>query len=72
MTLRPDALFHPLYLSPRRGLDVDPFEALPKKRSETLDAPRRPMHERTFHAEHVRLGGAALSDAAVEQILTPQ
>lgn len=55
MTSRPDALFHPLYLSPRRGLDVDPFEALPKKRADTLDAPRRPVRDRWFHIEHVRL-----------------
>jgi aminopeptidase N len=51
----PDALFHPLYLSPRRGLDVNPFEPPPAKRSETLDAGRRPLRDRTFHVEHVRL-----------------
>jgi len=52
---RPDALFHPLYLAPRRGLDVDPFEALPPKRAEKIDAPRRPVRGRAFHVEHVTL-----------------
>ncbi|MEO6463050.1 MAG: M1 family metallopeptidase, partial [Candidatus Eisenbacteria bacterium] len=51
----PDALIHPLYLSPRRGLDVNPFEPPPTKRSETLDAPRRAVRDRAFHVEHVRL-----------------
>jgi aminopeptidase N len=52
---RPDALFHPLYLSPRRGLDVNPFEAPPTRRSETLTTVRRPVRDRPFHLEHVRL-----------------
>jgi hypothetical protein len=53
--LRPDALYHPLYLSPRRGLDVNPFEAAPKRRSETLATVRRPVRDRAFHVEHLRL-----------------
>jgi aminopeptidase N len=50
-----DPLFHPLYLSPRRGLDVNPFDAPPTRCSETLTTVRRPVRDRAFHVEHVRL-----------------
>ncbi len=52
---RPDALFHPLYLSPRRGLDVNPYEPAPKRRSDPFDGPRRPVRDRAFHLEHLAL-----------------
>ncbi|MEP7027180.1 MAG: M1 family aminopeptidase [Candidatus Eisenbacteria bacterium] len=52
---RPDALFHPLYLGPRRGLDVNPYEPAPIKRSEPFGGPRRPVRDRPFHLEHLAL-----------------
>ena len=52
---RPDALFHPLYMGPRRGLDVNPYEPPPKARSEPFGGPRRPVRDRTFHLEHLAL-----------------
>ena len=51
----PDVLVHPLYLSPRRGLDVNPFEPPATQRGETLATTRRPVRDRAFHVEHVRL-----------------
>jgi aminopeptidase N len=51
----PDALVHPLYLSPRRGLDVNPFEPPATRRGETLATVRRPVRDRAFHVEHLRL-----------------
>jgi aminopeptidase N len=55
VAIQPDALFHALYLSPRRGLDVNPYEAPPTRRTEPLDGPRRPVRDRAFHMEHLKL-----------------
>ena len=52
---RPDALFHPLYLSPRRGLDVNPYEPTPARRSGLFEGPRRPVRDRAFHLSHLAL-----------------
>jgi hypothetical protein len=52
---RPDALFHPVYLGPRRGLDVNPYEPPPKERSEPWQGPIRPVRDRAFHTEHLAL-----------------
>jgi len=54
-TRRPDALFHPVYLGPRRGLDVNPYEPPPKERSEPWQGPIRPVRDRAFHTEHLAL-----------------
>jgi aminopeptidase N len=50
-----DALIHPLYMSPRRGLDVNPFEAPPTKRSDPFGGPPHPVRERAFHTDHLAL-----------------
>ena len=52
---RPDALFHPVYLGPRRGLDVNPYEPPPAERSEPWKGPVRPVRDRAFHTEHLAL-----------------
>ena len=52
---RPDALFHPVYLGPRRGLDVNPYEPPPAERSEPWKGPIRPVRDRAFHTEHLAL-----------------
>lgn len=51
----PDALFHPIYLSPRRGLDVNPYEPPPARRADSFGGPQRPVRDRAFHTEHVAL-----------------
>ena len=52
---RPDALSHPLFLSPRRGLEVNAYDAPPTKRAETPGGPARPVRTRTFDLTHVAL-----------------
>src|SRR5438067_9098322 len=55
MPVRPDALFHPVYLSPRRALEANPFEPPPAERSEPFDGEPRPVPDRDVHLEHLRL-----------------
>jgi aminopeptidase N len=52
---RPDAMFHPVYLGPRRGLDVNPYEPPPAERSEPWQGPTRAVRDRAFHTEHLAL-----------------
>jgi aminopeptidase N len=52
---RPDALSHPLFLSPRRGLEVNAYDAPPTKRAEVPGGPARPVRTRTFDLMHVAL-----------------
>jgi len=48
-------MFHPVYLGPRRGLDVNPYEPTPAERSEPWQGPTRPVRDRNFHTEHLAL-----------------